>query len=317
MGKAGIMAFLREQLATVPPVETADLNGKTVMVIGANVGLGLEATKHFARMNPARLILACRSRSKGEAAIQKIQQETGYEAAELWIVDLSEFSSVVAFADKFEKDGGRLDILLANAAVLPGKYMSTSDGWERTQLSLSLPHRLALASAANQDKRGTFNTPAFGDKDIYKTLSNERNISERYNDSKLFGVLFYQALNEKLGTQCSLIVNGVNPGFCVSEIRKELSGVVRAVSWLMEKTIVRTTEEGSRQLVYAAIGGKDKEDQLRGAYISLARISEASDFAISGEGHVVQEKLWEEVMDILGKIDPSIEGVAKKYLVRA
>ncbi|KAG6874586.1 hypothetical protein C0993_000280, partial [Termitomyces sp. T159_Od127] len=99
-----------------PPVETADLTGKTVMVIGANVGSGLEATKHFARMNPARLI----------------QQETGYEAAETWIVDLSEFSSVIAFADKFEKDGGRLDILLANAAVLPDKSMSTSDGWERT-----------------------------------------------------------------------------------------------------------------------------------------------------------------------------------------
>lgn len=64
--------------------------------------------------------------------ITEIQQDTGYQAAELWIVDLSEFSSVVAFADKFEKDGGRLDILLENAAVLPGKYVSTSDGWERT-----------------------------------------------------------------------------------------------------------------------------------------------------------------------------------------
>ena len=60
--------FLREQLATVPPVEHEDLSGKTVVVIGANVGLGFEAAKHFARMNPGRIILGCRSKERGEAA---------------------------------------------------------------------------------------------------------------------------------------------------------------------------------------------------------------------------------------------------------
>ena len=60
--------FVREQLATVPSVEHEDLSGKTVVVIGANVGLGFEAAKHFARMNPDRIILGCRSKERGEAA---------------------------------------------------------------------------------------------------------------------------------------------------------------------------------------------------------------------------------------------------------
>ena len=60
--------FLREQLTTVPPVEHEDLSGKTVVVIGANIGLGFEAVKHFARMNPDRIILGCRSKERGEAA---------------------------------------------------------------------------------------------------------------------------------------------------------------------------------------------------------------------------------------------------------
>ena len=60
--------FLLQQLATVPPVEHEDLSGKTVVVIGANVGLGFEAAKHFARMNPDRIILGCRSKERGEAA---------------------------------------------------------------------------------------------------------------------------------------------------------------------------------------------------------------------------------------------------------
>ena len=60
--------FLREQLTAVPPVEHEDLSGKTVVVIGANIGLGFEAAKHFARMNPDRIILGCRSKERGEAA---------------------------------------------------------------------------------------------------------------------------------------------------------------------------------------------------------------------------------------------------------
>ena len=60
--------ILREQFATVPPVDHEDLSGKTVVVIGANVGLGFEAAKHFARMNPDRIILGCRSKERGEAA---------------------------------------------------------------------------------------------------------------------------------------------------------------------------------------------------------------------------------------------------------
>ena len=60
--------FLREQLAPVPSVVHEDLSGKTVVVIGANIGLGFEAAKHFARMKPDRIILGCRSKERGEAA---------------------------------------------------------------------------------------------------------------------------------------------------------------------------------------------------------------------------------------------------------
>lgn len=62
--------FIKDQRATVPPLPKADLSGKTVIVTGANTGLGLEASKHFARMGPERLILACRNPKKGAAAVE-------------------------------------------------------------------------------------------------------------------------------------------------------------------------------------------------------------------------------------------------------
>jgi retinol dehydrogenase 12 len=48
------------------PVPTNDFSGKTVIVTGANVGLGLAAAQHFVRLNAQRVILGCRSLVKGE-----------------------------------------------------------------------------------------------------------------------------------------------------------------------------------------------------------------------------------------------------------
>ena len=52
------------------PVTKADLTGKVVVVIGANGGLGYEAAKHFASMNPLRLILTSRDNQRGEDALK-------------------------------------------------------------------------------------------------------------------------------------------------------------------------------------------------------------------------------------------------------
>lgn len=70
MAKFTIFDFLRDKWGAVPPVVNVDLTGKNVLVVGANTGIGLEAAKHFASMNPARLFLGCRNQAKGEAAVE-------------------------------------------------------------------------------------------------------------------------------------------------------------------------------------------------------------------------------------------------------
>jgi retinol dehydrogenase-12 len=70
MGQFTFLKFIQDQWWKVAPVEHVDLTGKTVVVIGANVGLGFEASKHFASMNPKRLVLGCRSQEKGQATLQ-------------------------------------------------------------------------------------------------------------------------------------------------------------------------------------------------------------------------------------------------------
>ena len=60
-------------------------------------------------------------------------QATGFNgAAELALVDLSQFASVSAFADAFARDGSQIDILVYNAAVAMLKHSATGDGWEES-----------------------------------------------------------------------------------------------------------------------------------------------------------------------------------------
>ena len=60
-----------------------------------------------------------------------MKTETGYESPELWVIDLAQISSVVDFAERFEKEGGRIDILLLNAGIAPATGQElTADGYE-------------------------------------------------------------------------------------------------------------------------------------------------------------------------------------------
>ena len=69
MGQFTLLDFLASQWFHNKPALHSDLTDKTVMVIGANTGIGFETAKHFAHMGPKKLILACRSEEKGRDAI--------------------------------------------------------------------------------------------------------------------------------------------------------------------------------------------------------------------------------------------------------
>ncbi len=72
MKKRTLLQHIFDQWTTVPPVTKEDLDGKTVVVVGANTGIGFETCKHFAFMNPARIIMVCRSEERGTAATKSI-----------------------------------------------------------------------------------------------------------------------------------------------------------------------------------------------------------------------------------------------------
>jgi retinol dehydrogenase 12 len=114
---------LYSQLFFTPPYPTHDFTGQTVIVTGSNVGLGLEAARHFARLNCAKLILAVRTISKGEKAKESILSSTKRtsDCIEVWPLDLSSSASVKAFA---RRAGGleRVDVMVENAGLSVAGY---------------------------------------------------------------------------------------------------------------------------------------------------------------------------------------------------
>jgi NAD(P)-dependent dehydrogenase (short-subunit alcohol dehydrogenase family) len=106
-----------------------DLTGKTIIVTGANCGIGCEAAKEFARKG-AHIILACRNLDKAKAALDQIQAEIPYARAEVVQLDLSSLESVHRFADAFKAKYDRLDVLVNNAGIMWAPYGKTEDGFE-------------------------------------------------------------------------------------------------------------------------------------------------------------------------------------------
>jgi retinol dehydrogenase 12 len=124
-----VIDLMRAQLCFHPPVPTSDFSGQTVIVTGGNAGLGREAAKFLARLGVERLIIACRTVSKGEEAREYIQKASGStKLIEVWQLDLSSFDSVKAFAQRAQQLD-RLDALLLNAGMWPKKF-TLLEGYE-------------------------------------------------------------------------------------------------------------------------------------------------------------------------------------------
>jgi len=331
MAKTSFTQFIRDQWATLP--DTAkDLTGKTVIVVGANVGLGFEAAKKFATMNPAKLILACRSQSKGDEAVAEIEKSTGTTVAQCWAVDLANFKTISAFANRFEKEGGgRLDILVANAAVALMKFESTPDGWESTiqvnHLGIALLTLLLLPYVATTPEPSRivivssemhYWVPKLEEaksSHILNKLNDEKSadMGLRYAVSKLLNVFFTRSLARRMKPSLTVGVNTVNPGFCVTALRRNVAFPLSFISSIMDVLVGRTGEYGSRTLTHAALSGTNEE--VNGKYLNKCQVEEESDYSLSREGKQAEERIWDETIEVLREVDPRVQKVIAEYLV--
>jgi NAD(P)-dependent dehydrogenase (short-subunit alcohol dehydrogenase family) len=120
-----IPIVLYSQLLVRIPYPTQSFYGQTIVVTGSNTGLGLEAARHLVRLGAAKVILAVRTISKGEAAAETILASTKAtkNTIEVWQLDLSDYESIKKFAKRVE-GLERLDAVVQNAGIMQQAFKS-------------------------------------------------------------------------------------------------------------------------------------------------------------------------------------------------
>lgn len=318
--------FLISQLFISLPIPTSPLPDQVIIVTGSNTGLGKEAARHFAKLGPAKVILAVRNLEAGEAAKKDIETTTKCpkDCVEVWKLDLSDYASVKAFAEKANKELKRVDVLLENAGLAAGEKWITANGHERgitvNVIStiylalLMLPKMKATAKEFSVNPRLTIVTSEVHswtkfdvrkETEIFKTLATEkwfRAHNDYYQVSKLLEVFAVREM-APLMENSGVVLNMLNPGLCHSELSRDGPWILEVLKFLL----ARSTEKGSRTLLASATAGKESH----GKYMTDAEVDDAalSAFVRSKEGEETQKRVWGELKGILeGEVE---EGVLK------
>ncbi len=120
---------------------------KTALVTGANSGLCYEASAQLAEAGWRKVILACRTEAKAEAARRRLIERTGKDSFETLAVDTSEVASANAAGDELRDRGEKIDFLLLNAGATGAQSQFNSDGVENTWASTLVGHHLLTMRA--------------------------------------------------------------------------------------------------------------------------------------------------------------------------
>ncbi|CAK8684003.1 unnamed protein product [Clavelina lepadiformis] len=281
------------------------LNGKTVVITGANQGVGYETALDVAGRG-ARVIMACRRTDAGEEAKSNILKQLPDADVSVRKLDLASFASIREFARGINESESRLDVLVNNAGIMGCPQWKTEDGFEMqmgtnhighfllTELLLELikksaPSRIVIVSSMAH-KTGKMN---------WKDMMHEKNYSpmDVYAQTKLANIYHCLELSRKLagtGVTCY----SLHPGLVLTSLADHAkrgegySCCLRCCGACLlpclERTVYISPKEGAQTSIYCAIAPELHE--VSGKYYSKCaeeRLSrQASDMQAA-------KRLWE------------------------
>jgi NAD(P)-dependent dehydrogenase (short-subunit alcohol dehydrogenase family) len=298
-------------------------SGRRFLITGANSGIGYHTALKLARKD-AELVLACRDRNKGEAALARLREEAPGARAELALLDLASLDSVRNCAAEELARHRPLHVLINNAGVMAvPRRTETGDGFEmqfgtnvlghfaltglllpaleRTAaISPEPPRVITIASIAH--KRGHLN---LGDLQSIKTYSPMR----AYQQSKLANLMLALELSRRLRASSSSVVSvAAHPGVAATELFKKGGGsaAAKAFNSVIGHAIgifLNTDAEGALPTLYAATSpeavdggyyGPQGFEEMRGDKVGRAKV------APQARDEAAARRLWEACEELTG-----------------
>jgi retinol dehydrogenase 12 len=235
-----------------------DMRGRTCVVTGASSGIGRAAADELAGRG-AHVVMVCRDRSRGEAALGEIRQRTGSRGLLLLIADLSSQQAIWRLAQEIESRYPRIDVLINNAGALFPRRTESADGLEMTfalnhmgyylltnllldTLKRSAPSRI-INVTSRAHRRGRLE---FGDLQKVNGYREWR----AYADSKLANILFTTELSRQLAGS-GVTVNSVRPGLVGTRFAAAGSLPTRMIMGALRPFMLKP-EEGAATVIHLA-----------------------------------------------------------------
>ena len=278
----------------------ADLSswtGRTVLVTGANSGLGLVTSRELARAG-ARVVMAVRDIGKGETAAATIPG-----IHEVRRLDLADLGSIRSFAADWTDP---IDVLINNAGVMAIPKSKTVDGFE-TQFgtnhlghfaltNLLLPHVtdrvVTVASGAHRGGKIRFDDPNW--------TTGRYDSWAAYSQSKLANLLFVLELQRRLTAAGSPVRSlAAHPGFSATNLQSHSGAVMNALMKVGNAVLAQSDEQGALSTLYAASQdlpgasyvGPDGRFEMRGHPTLVGRTTAASDVQAAQRLWTLSEEL--------------------------
>ena len=303
----------------MPPWTTddiPDLSGRTAVVTGANSGLGFESALALARAG-AEVVLACRDQTKGADAADRITGSVPSATVSLLPLDLSDLSSVRAFAAAVGEKHAGLDLLLNNAGVMAIPRRETADGFEMQFGTNHLGHFaltgllldallarpgarvVTVSSAVAQVGRIRFD-------DLQGTAKYGK--WSAYSQSKLANQLFALELDRRATRAgVDLVSVAAHPGYAATNLQAvgpQMSGssLMERMSDLGNKLFGQSAAGGALPSLYGATAPGVSGGQYFGpdGFMAQRGAPKAVSFVKAAKDPVTARRLWEVSEELTG-----------------
>jgi dehydrogenase/reductase SDR family member 12 len=232
----------------------ADMTGKTVVVTGANGGLGLETSRQLGALG-ARVIMVGRSEQKLRDARAKV------DGASIEVADLSLMGAVRDAADRILKAEPRIDVLVNNVGVMLPRRETTSEGLEKTLATNLAGHFLLtnLLTPRLRDSRPArvINVSSGGmyseriEPDDLQFAEREYTGTAAYAHAKRGQVILNEMWAERMMDR-RIVFHSMHPGWAAT------AGVARSLPTFNKvmKPFLRTPRQGADTIVWLAAAEK-------------------------------------------------------------
>jgi NAD(P)-dependent dehydrogenase (short-subunit alcohol dehydrogenase family) len=285
----------------------ADMHGKTVLITGANQGIGKVSAIELGKMG-AKLILVCRNAEKAKAAVADIQK-AGARDVDLHIGDMGSQADIRRVAAEVQAKHDRLDVLLNNAGVLVTKRRETVDGIEETfainhlgyfLLTNLLTDLLKTTARSAANAANAANAASAGARVVSVSSRAHRGATvnwgdpqlktgwtsfKAYGQSKLCNILFTRELARRLeGT--GVTANCLHPGVIASGFGHTDGGLI-SVAVRIVSPFLSSPEDGAKTQVY--LSSSPEVAGVTGKYFDKCKEAQPSKAALE-EG--APQRLW-------------------------